>query len=73
MRTTIALDPDVKAIIDQEQRPGESARQTINRLIRASQHQAEAVRELPLLPGSLRVDISDVSEVLSRLEEEGEA
>lgn len=70
MRTTIALDPDVRAIIENERRPGETMRQTINRLIRSNYRWAEPGPELPLVPGTLQTDISDVSEVLARLDAE---
>lgn len=70
MRTTISLDPDVRAIIDRERKPGETTRQTINRLIRVAQQSPETGPELPTLPGTLQVDIADVSEVLARLDEE---
>jgi hypothetical protein len=70
MRTTITLDPDVKAIIDNERQPGETVRQTINRLIRRSHVSPGTRPPLPLVPGELRMDISDVSETLARLEDE---
>jgi hypothetical protein len=70
MRTTITLDPDVKAIIDNERQPGETVRQTINRLIRRSHLSPAARPPLPLVPGELRMDISDVSEALALLEDE---
>lgn len=69
MRTTITLDDDVKQIVDEARRPGESQRQTINRLIRASHTQEGPAPDLPLLGGTLQVDISDVSEVLARLDD----
>jgi hypothetical protein len=70
MRTTITLDPDVKAIIDNERQPGETVRQTINRLIRRSYISPASRPPLPLVPGDLKMDISDVSAAVARLEDE---
>jgi len=71
MRTTISLDDDVTAIIEAERRKaGETFRETVNRLIRVSQQQSVEGPELPLLPGRLLVDVSDVSEVLAMLDDE---
>ncbi|MBV9119666.1 MAG: hypothetical protein JOZ39_03080 [Chloroflexi bacterium] len=77
MRTTVTLDDDVAAIIDGERRrTGEPFRTTINRLLRraaTSGHEGEVgkpVPDLPLLPGGPLLDITDVSEVLSSLDEE---
>ncbi len=71
MRTTISLDDDVAAIIEAERRrAGETFRQTVNRLIRVSQQRSEAGPELPLVPGRLLVDVSDVSEALAMLDDE---
>ncbi len=64
MRITITLDPDVLAIIEEERRPGETLRRTINRIIRASRHQPGPSVELSIVPGELQVDISDVSGAL---------
>lgn len=68
MRTTITLDPDVQAIIEEERRPGETLRRTINRVIRTSRHQPGPSVELPIVPGELQVDISDVSGALEWLD-----
>ncbi len=70
MRTTISLDDDTRAIVESERRAGESLRQTINRLIRESQHRARPSRPLPLLAGHLRADIADVSATISELDDD---
>ena len=71
MRTTVTLDDDVAALIESERaRTGESFRQAINRLLRRSVRKAGTTAEpLPLLPGRPVVDVSDVSMVLSTLDE----
>jgi hypothetical protein len=71
MLTEIVLYPDVEVIIEQERQPGETTGQVINRLIRASGHRFRTRPELPLLPGTLQVDIADTSETLARLEDTG--
>lgn len=72
MRTTITLDDDVAALIEQERaRTGESFRATVNRLLRRSGRSSHRERRpLPTLPGQPLVDITDVSAVLSELDEE---
>lgn len=71
MRTTVTLDDDVLAVIRTEQRlTGESSRQVINRLIRTATRDKGFAPPLPLLPGRLQVDISDVSSALAMLEDE---
>ncbi|MGQ0849308.1 MAG: CopG family transcriptional regulator [Actinomycetota bacterium] len=72
MRTTISLDDDVAALIEAERRrTGETFRQTVNRLLRkAVQRVAMTRSELPRFPGAPLIDISDVSRVLSELDEE---
>ncbi|CAN5463703.1 MAG: CopG family transcriptional regulator [Acidimicrobiia bacterium] len=70
MRTTVTLDDDVVAIIERERREkGETTRQAINRLIRTATHRSGPRPELPIVPGRLELDISDVSEVLAGLDE----
>jgi len=76
MRTTVTLDPDVVALIDAErERTGESFRQAINRLLRraARGSGSEPPPELPILPGRPQVDLTDVSAVLSALDDERRA
>jgi hypothetical protein len=71
MRTTVTLDDDVAALIESERaRTGESFREAINRLLRRSgRRSAPGVEPLPTLPGSPVVDVSDVSAVLSTLDD----
>ena len=71
MRTTVTLDDDVAALIEIERaRTGESFREAINRLLRRSARTPGAKAEpLPLLPGRPVLDVSDVSMVLSQLDE----
>jgi hypothetical protein len=76
MRTTITLDDDVAALIESERaRTGESFRETVNRLLRRSVRR-DARGEpppLPTLPGRPVLDVSDVSAVLSALDDERRA
>jgi hypothetical protein len=71
MRTTVTLDDDVAALIETERaRTGESFREAINRLLRRSvRRQRPGADPLPLLPGRPVVDVSDVSVVLSTLDD----
>lgn len=69
MRITITLDEDTRAIIQQERHPGETLRETINRLIRNSQVQTRPRPELPTLRRRLLRDITDVSATLADLDE----
>ncbi len=71
MRTTVTLDDDVAALIESERaRTGESFREAINRLLRRSgRRSASGVEPLPMLPGAPVVDVSDVSAVLSTLDD----
>jgi negative regulator of replication initiation len=71
MRTTVTLDEDVAALIESERaRTGESFRDAINRLLRRSARKpGSAAQPLPTLPGRPTLDVSDVSMVLSQLDE----
>ena len=73
MRTTISLDNDVAAMVEQERaRSGVSLRAIVNRPMRRG-CQSGAAREqvpLPLISGRLVRDVSDTSAVLAELDEE---
>ena len=76
MRTTITLDDDVAALIENERaRTGESFRSAVNRLLRRSARAAtpSAPSALPELPGRPLVDVSDVSSLLATLDDERRA
>lgn len=71
MRTTITLDDDVAAMVEQERaRTGDSLKAVINRLVRRGSRQpAEDVRiELPVFPGRPLIDITDTSAVIAELD-----
>lgn len=73
MRTTLTLDDDVTALIETERRrTGESFRQVVNRLLRRGAQPAPSAAPppLPLLPGGPQLDVSDVSALLSLLDDE---
>ena len=73
MRTTITLDDDVAALIESERaRTGESFRVAINRMLRrGARALPKATPEpLPELPGRPLIEISDVSAILSALDDE---
>lgn len=75
MRTTVTLDDDVAAFVeDERRRTGETFREALNRLLRraAGQRSGPPVRSvpLPLLGGRPRLDITDVSAVLGALDDE---
>jgi hypothetical protein len=73
MRTTITLDDDVAALIEQERaRTGETFKAVVNRLLRRSSHSVEqgTAPELPKWPGRPLLDLTDVSAVLALLDEE---
>ena len=72
MRTTVSLDEDVVALIESErQSRGESFRVAINRMLRASaQRGSDMSPPLPLLSGTPRIDITDVSAALAEIEDE---
>lgn len=75
MRTTLNLDPDVTALLERERRrTGETLGQVASRLLRRAAMPAAdpAPVVLPVLPGSLQVDVSDVSAALDRLDEAGD-
>jgi phytoene/squalene synthetase len=75
MRTTVTLDPDVYALVEAERaQTGESFKQAINRLLRrAARRAATGTTPLPLLPGGPVLDVSDVSALLSVLDDERRA
>jgi hypothetical protein len=76
LRTTITLDDDVAALVeDERRRTGESFRATVNRLLRrGSQRRPEGPSPpLPIHPGRPQIDIRDVSAVLAALDDESRA
>lgn len=74
MRTTVTIEDDVAALIDAERhRTGETFREALNRLLRRAVHRAdtvEGISALPTLAGRPRIDVTDISAVTSRLDEE---
>jgi hypothetical protein len=68
----VTIDDDVAAILDAERkRTGETFRETLNRLLRrAVRTDTETPPLLPLVPGRLTVDISNVSGVLAELDDQ---
>jgi hypothetical protein len=76
MRTTLTLDDDVVALIeDERRRTGESFRGAVNRLLRRGgrRQPGPPPPPLPLHPGRPRIDIRDVSAVLAALDDERRA
>jgi hypothetical protein len=76
MRTTVTLDDDVAALLESERaRTGESFRAVLNRLLRRSARVplSAAPARLPELPGGPTIDVSDVSAVLARLDDDRRA
>lgn len=76
MRTTLTLDDDVVALIeDERRRTGESFRQTVNRLLRrgSQRHAPAPPPPLPVHPGRPLIDVRDVSAVLAALDDERRA
>lgn len=76
MRTTVTLDDDVAALVQQErERTGETFRQALNRLVRGGGRPPTlaGVPPFPVLPGQPAVDLSDVSAVLAALDDERRA
>lgn len=75
MRTTVTLDPDSLAIVESERaRTGATFKETINDLIRRSGGgKATDTSVFPLRPGKPQIDISDVSAVLSKLDDDRRA
>jgi negative regulator of replication initiation len=76
MRTTITLDDDVVALIESERaHTGESFRVTVNRLLRRSARVVPSAgrQDLPTLPGRPVLDVTDVSALLSTLDDERRA
>jgi hypothetical protein len=72
MRTTITLDDDVVALVENERaRTGESFREAVNRLLRRGARAAapRTAVELPRRPGLPLLDVADVSAVLSALDD----
>ena len=72
MRTTVSIDDDVAALLEAERRrTGETFRETLNRLLRRAVRADTATPPpLPLIPGRLTMDISDVSAVLAELDDD---
>ncbi|MPZ53647.1 MAG: hypothetical protein GEU79_13105 [Acidimicrobiia bacterium] len=71
MRTTVTIDDDVAALIEQERRrTGETFKEVLNRMLRTATHRDADGPPLPKVPGELQMDISDVSVVLARLDDE---
>lgn len=73
MRTTVTLDDDVVAIIENERRrTGDSFRTTVNRLVRrgSSADESRPAPPLPRLCGRPILDVSDISAVLATLDDE---
>jgi len=76
MRTTITLDEDVVALVESERaRTGETFRAAVNRLLRRGARAAPPAAPAPLstLPGRPLLDLTDVSAVLTALDEERRA
>ncbi len=76
MRTTLTLDDDVAALVEAERaRTGESFRSAVNRLLRRGARSVapSTAGRLPELPGRPVLDVTDVSAVLSALDEERRA
>jgi hypothetical protein len=76
MRTTVTLDDDVAALIENERtKTGESFRTTVNRLLRRGARVAPPLEgpPLPALPGKPALDVSDVSALLAALDDERRA
>jgi Arc/MetJ family transcription regulator len=74
MRTTVDLDDDVTAAIDQMRRGGSvGLSQAVNQLIRAGLLQTPRVRRFRQrsAPLGLRVDVSNVAEALETLDGAG--
>jgi len=63
---------DVHAAIERERASsGETFRDALNRLVRRGlRHERRSAPPLPLLPGDLRMDITDTSAVLGELDDE---
>lgn len=77
MRTTITLDDDVTALIENERaRTGETFKTVVNRLLRRGARvsaQPAPPPPLPELPGRALLDVSDVSALLATLDDERRA
>lgn len=75
MRTTVTLDPDVTAFVETERaQTGESFKQVINRLLRRAARGHDAVGvSLPTLPGRPALDVTDVSALMSTIDDERRA
>jgi len=73
MRTTIDLQPDVERAIDQVRKStGKGLSETVNELVRAglvhqNEHRTPFVQKA--YPMGLRIDVSNVAEVLELLED----
>lgn len=76
MRTTLTLDDDVAALIeDERRRTGESFRAAVNRLLRRGARGATGAQAgpLPVHPGRPQLDVRDVSALLAALDDERRA
>ena len=76
MRTTITLDDDVAALIEDERRKtGESFRAAVNRLLRRGARGASGAQPepLPVHPGRPLLDVKDVSALVAVLDDERRA
>jgi hypothetical protein len=73
MRTTVTLDDDVAALIEQERRrTGESMREVVNRLVRRGSRDDQprpAAPDLPVVPGRPLVDLTDTSALIAELDD----
>ncbi len=74
MRTTVTLDDDVATAVEAQRAvTGESFREALNRLVRRGLRVNPGSTEappLPLLKGAPNVDVTDVSSVLSGLDDD---
>jgi hypothetical protein len=73
MRTTLNLDTDVAAMLERERRrTGETLGQVASRLLRraAAPRADDVAVSLPVIPGTLQMDVSDVSAALARLDDD---
>jgi hypothetical protein len=73
MRTTVTLDDDVVALIeDERRRTGESFHAAVNRLLRHGAPPApwQEAAPLPRHPGRPLLDVTDVSRLLAVLDDD---
>lgn len=72
MRTTIVLDPDVKAAVDRLRRErGVGLSEAVNELVRAglAARRPRTVYRQRTAPIGLRIDVTNVAEALEQLDE----